>query len=283
MNTEATMQCRRCDKGMHPQHAPRCPDCHHGRGLCFRCYDHVTRAGHLDDYPRMQRRDGVVVDCPHGGKHAHGTPEAYVQDGCGCTHCRAAKARQNADHLKRVYLTGGPMCVDSTGTVRRIRALMRLGWTAAAIAEAGAVSSARAVQLLPRRTKVLRETADGVAAAYDRLSMRVGPSGTTRRRAERAGWPPPLAWADESIDDPAAVPHADDEAAGEVVDEIAVARFVDGDHDLRLNQVERVHAARRLLGRGWSNNQVQKAMRVNGTTWARIRAAAKHDEGEAAA
>ena len=43
---------------------------------------------------------------------------------------------------------------------------------------------------------------DRIADAYDELSMRQGPSVRNRR----LGYPPPLAWDDETIDDPRARP-----------------------------------------------------------------------------
>jgi len=42
---------------------------------------------------------------------------------------------------------------------------------------------------------------------YDRLCMTVGPCPATRRAAEAAGWPPPLAWDDNQLDRPAGRAH----------------------------------------------------------------------------
>ena len=57
----------------------------------------------------------------------------------------------------------------------------------------------------PRR-RVNRDTYQAVADLYDRLSMTPGPSQEARDRAKRKGWRPPLAWDDDSIEDPEAKP-----------------------------------------------------------------------------
>ena len=56
-------------------------------------------------------------------------------------------------------------------------------------------------------------THDRIAAAYDELAMRPGPSARNRR----LGYPPPLAWDD--IDDPAATPDLGARARGFDLDE----------------------------------------------------------------
>jgi hypothetical protein len=93
--------------------------------------------------------------------------------------------------------------VPAVGTHRRVRALQRLGWTTRLIAADCGVPHQTLTGTGP---KVRKHHADAVAAAYDRLCMRPGPSSRTRRLAARAGWPPPLAWDDDQLDDPAATP-----------------------------------------------------------------------------
>lgn len=104
--------------------------------------------------------------------------------------------------------------IEASGTVRRIRALIAIGWTRTEVAHGIGWTLSNLGTLLHRGAEpyagfVEVRTAEAVAALYDRLSMR--PSGgpySARARAEaRAnGWPPPLAWDDDEIDDPAAVP-----------------------------------------------------------------------------
>ena len=58
--------------------------------------------------------------------------------------------------------------------------------------------------------RVTRETARRMAAVYDRYAMTVPPASgavtQTRDRAAAKGWPPPLAWDDEDLDNPTALP-----------------------------------------------------------------------------
>lgn len=89
------------------------------------------------------------------------------------------------------------------GAVRRIRALIAIGWTRAdiapRIAPANCDSLARGNYA---RMAVGRWRA--VAACYDELHMTLGPSKINRQRAIKLGYAPPLAWDD--IDDPDEMP-----------------------------------------------------------------------------
>lgn len=119
---------------------------------------------------------------------------------------RATATRIDAlpDPGVNVPTTPRPSLVDATGTIRRVRALIALGWRHKDLkAETGL-----ATNVLAHRTggTVHRDTADKVADVYDKLSMRLGPSDTNRTRAATRGYAPPLAWDDHDIDDPAARP-----------------------------------------------------------------------------
>lgn len=109
---------------------------------------------------------------------------------------------------------GDAVPVDATGTRRRLQALGAVGWSCQKIAPylgidaSGVVRARTAVRVHARRARE-------VAAVYDRLWDQVPPMETVaeraaatraRRFAAERGWPPPLAWDDGSIDDPAAEP-----------------------------------------------------------------------------
>jgi hypothetical protein len=49
-------------------------------------------------------------------------------------------------------------------------------------------------------------TARMVSELFDELSMKPGPCKRARRRAQKLGWVPPLAWGEDEIDDPNAIP-----------------------------------------------------------------------------
>jgi hypothetical protein len=100
--------------------------------------------------------------------------------------------------------------VPSTGAVRRIRALYALGHLNWLIAQEAGISRDAVCYLAAGDWTTLKVAADdGIRRAYDRLSMKTGTSWKTRRLAERKGWAPPLAWDDDTIDDPDAVPQTD--------------------------------------------------------------------------
>jgi lambda repressor-like predicted transcriptional regulator len=95
--------------------------------------------------------------------------------------------------------------IDATGSRRRIQALVAIGWPMRELAERIGVTPANLAAVL-RRPAVTGHTAKLVADLYDQLSMTVPADGEAthraRLRAARNGWQPPLAWDDESIDDP---------------------------------------------------------------------------------
>lgn len=138
-----------------------------------------------------------------------------------------AHAAQLADYRKRRYLTGLQM-IPAIGTQRRVRALHALGWTAVHIAEYGDWRTPNAVSEVHKRQRVTKSTAAAIESAYAALSMRVGPSETTRRLAARRGWPGPLEWDDIDND---TSPHralpADDTDDG--IDPVVIERILAGD------------------------------------------------------
>lgn len=112
----------------------------------------------------------------------------------------------------------GDKFVPDLGTRRRIRAMMALGHSHAAISTAaGWEDNPRAVANLlhQRGTWVTQAKHEDVAEAYRALFQRSGSSKRTKTVAHRRGYPGPMAW--EDIDDP-------DETPSDDVDELANAR-----------------------------------------------------------
>jgi hypothetical protein len=134
----------------------------------------------------------------------HGTTAGF-HAGCPDDCCRLAR---NAD-AKRGRIErqlGYYRRVPAVGTQRRLRALARMGWSGRHVCRLAGYSARSFHPHLMRCTWLSRATAAKIAAIYDQLSMREGPSTFARRHAERNGWPPPLAWDDDEIDDPDAQP-----------------------------------------------------------------------------
>jgi hypothetical protein len=88
--------------------------------------------------------------------------------------------------------------IDGTGTQRRLHALIAIGWPKAQLAYQ--LSGGRALQIRPGLVTV--RNAAKVQALYEQLWRTSGPSAAARRYAAERGWPPPLFWDDELIDDP---------------------------------------------------------------------------------
>lgn len=89
--------------------------------------------------------------------------------------------------------------VPALGTLRRVQALVAIGWTIAELARRLDIPRLR-LDRLDERSHVQAQTARAVDALFRELCMTPGPSNRARRAAERKGWPPPLAWDD--IDNP---------------------------------------------------------------------------------
>lgn len=105
---------------------------------------------------------------------------------------------------------------DPTGTRRRLQALVAMGWSVARIAAHSGVNRQRLDAALVGRRRILVRTAAAIARAYDDLWDAVPPKATkgqriakakAQSRAERNGWLSPMAWDDDTIDDPDAQPH----------------------------------------------------------------------------
>ena len=104
--------------------------------------------------------------------------------------------------------------VDSTGTTRRLRALVAIGWSGAKLARALDMLPTNFARLL-HSTTVTAATARATRILYDRLWDTPPPepdahqrqaASRARNMARRHGWPPPLAWDDDDIDNPDARP-----------------------------------------------------------------------------
>ncbi|WP_131104050.1 helix-turn-helix domain containing protein [Ornithinimicrobium sufpigmenti] len=123
---------------------------------------------------------------------------------------------KTADALLAVTLDLAPGAkVDSTGTTRRLQALVAMGWSQSQLATRLGMLPSNLTPIAHGRRGVTKATADAVTALYDELwSTPAPPSGRhgavptkTRNYAARMGWVGPLAWDDDTIDDPEARPN----------------------------------------------------------------------------
>lgn len=97
--------------------------------------------------------------------------------------------------------------VDACGTIRRLRALVAIGYSQHELCRRLGWLDSNGTRLFTgRQDRVRKATAEKVAALYDDLSMTPGASRRARNHARRNGWAPPLAWDDDLLDDPTARP-----------------------------------------------------------------------------
>ena len=163
--------------------------------------------------------------------------------------------------------------VDATGTTRRIRALVALGWSQSKLAALLDITRSNFHLASGTHPTVLASTARRVAEVYDELSMTLPPqeSGHDRAAAVRArayakrrGWLPPLALDDDRLDDPtykAGSLISDTTTNG--LDETAIYRRTHGDKTVRLTKGEAAELVRRWTNSGRSLAECQRVTGLN--------------------
>lgn len=93
------------------------------------------------------------------------------------------------------------------GSQRRLRALMAFGYPGRMLARQIGVQHAVINKITAGNQKhVTARVARAIAELFDELQLTPGPSQISRRRAAVRGWALPLAWDEDSIDDPNAEP-----------------------------------------------------------------------------
>jgi hypothetical protein len=126
---------------------------------------------------------------------------------CKCDECREFAAQYEFWRQGQIS-AGRALRVSAVGSIRRIHALQRLGWSRFAIGAAAGYSE-RWADAITRQTRVSPRTAAKVAEVYDAMCMQVPCPVTPAQRtavtraknyAERQGWAAPLDWDDDEID-----------------------------------------------------------------------------------
>lgn len=215
---------------------------------------------------------------------SHGTRYAYYSRGCRCAAARADCAAYQRERVKRTRV-GRPMSVPAVGTIRRLQALSRMGWTFREIGGRSGAGRKYLMQLAtagPMEGRVYASLATPVDRVFRDLCMVPGPSARARSNAVRHGWAPPLAW--DNIDDPDEKPSVPTtrlaRMADLAVDEVAVQRAARGER-LRLNAMERAATVGLLAREGMSDRLIAERMGLTPRSVLRIRTkdgvAAVHD------
>lgn len=108
--------------------------------------------------------------------------------------------------------------IDGTGTRRRLQALVAIGWSMSELARRMGMLPSNFGTAIHGRREVTVATATKARDLYEQLwDTPAPPSGRhgsvpirARNYARRAGWHVPMAWDDETIDDPTATPFVDE-------------------------------------------------------------------------
>lgn len=200
--------------------------------------------------------------------------------------------RTTRDAILAVTLALAPgLIVDGTGTRRRLQALVAIGWSMSKLAQGMDMLPSNFGTTIHGRQEVTVATANKARALYEQLwDKPAPPSGRhgavpirARNYARRSGWHVPMAWDDETIDDPTATPFVDEVATAQKargqtqreqhdeVDEMAVERAINGDPPKRLTRAERVEAVRRLAAARHSDAAVAERLRMSERHVTRIR------------
>lgn len=185
-----------------------------------------------------------------------------------CRPCADAEARyQKARELDQ--LNGRPRMVPSLGYRRRLQALVALGHTFARIADALDITQAAAHYAAHRTNTLMRATtAAKIVVLYEAWSMTLPPETTSIERknatyartvARKHHWPRPLAWDDIDRD---AAPASLQRDRGHV-DDVAIARRMDGDRTVRLTKAEAIELVRRWQAIGRPLNECERTTGLN--------------------
>lgn len=116
--------------------------------------------------------------------------------------------KNTADRIFAIPVGGGNGLVAALGARRRVQSLAAIGWPQCEVAARIGERPKHLSQFL-QNNQIRADKVRRIKAVFDELCTKPGPSEQSRRYAQRAGWPPPLAWDDDTIDDPKAKPQHD--------------------------------------------------------------------------
>lgn len=216
--------------------------------------------------------------------HYHDDQNAYRR-GCRCPAAREDNRLRCKRQRENRYT---PRKVPAVGIRRRIHALCRIGWSMESQAKYLGLDDASRVCAYTKSTYVTSQVARRVTAMYDALCMIQGPNPRAAKRARTAGWAPPLAWPEGSIDDPDARPVGMATVLDRIVphgrlDRVVVEMAVAGERP-HMSRAETDVVVQRLTRRGLSESQIAEHAGISARQVARSRARARssHTEFEVA-
>jgi lambda repressor-like predicted transcriptional regulator len=155
----------------------------------------------------------------------------------------------------RAYKGSAEPFVPRVGTVRRLQALMFMGYSHDDLAALGLDSR----NLLNQQGRwVTRRRHDAVAAVYREHAAKPGPTPRSARKARALGYVGPAAWHDIDLD---AEPHTIDqdvELEDDYLDDAAIERRMGGEKSIRLTKAEAAELVRRWHAAGRPLNDCER-------------------------
>jgi hypothetical protein len=162
-----------------------------------------------------------------GGSHLEVVAEVGNHIGCALE----SQPRQERQRSEILPLPTAQQQRDAYRVRRRLQALVAIGWSQAKLADRLGMLGGNFGRVIGRTDQVLASTARAAQELYEELWSSPPPetdhrsrqsASRARNQAARAGWAPPLAWDDDTIDDPTAMPDLGQVArAGLDLDEVA--------------------------------------------------------------
>ncbi|WP_435245170.1 hypothetical protein [Streptomyces tendae] len=200
--------------------------------------------------------------------------------------------------------------VSPLGTLRRVEALAVVGWSRAQVAARLGRSYVSFKNSL-KRERISAALAKAVASAYDELwnqrpedhGIPVWNADRVRRQAQADGFYGPLAWDDEDIDNPDALPQDDAEAPAPTQGENVADRYLLGESvvldaaarraallhlmewtDLSVEQVaDRLEMTEAAVSRAWERAKARARVEGCRAPWRRVYVSQRDLVGEEAA
>lgn len=149
---------------------------------------------------------------------------------------RAGLSRQAVDYV-RTHTTVTPRLEQAIlnvsgpthfGGRRRVAALLAVGWTTRQIEREAGLCQGAVSSILTGRRRATDAALPGIVRAYEAMWRGPAhPNPITLRHAQKCGYAPPMAWDDDTIDDPEAAPQGVPEAPERLTVAARVAELLD--------------------------------------------------------
>ena len=178
-----------------------------------------VRAGHARTHLLHLRAQGMSIKTIADTAGVSFPVIEYILSGAKVGIYSTTEAKILAVHGPNLAAMNPNAFVDATGTHRRLQALNVNGWSTNDLGHELGCTGTNVAAIMRDPERVTATTALAVRDLYDRLwdappPARTGKALGARVRMTRAararGWAPPMAWDDETIDDPTATPNIGD-------------------------------------------------------------------------